>query len=168
MSMSHSDASVFPFARPSDTKAGRVSAMPTEFSAPSPAAPSTTGDAHTAQSQAALLLDDPQEWSAFGRPCTVAGAPLPVAAGVPSDPTTCTWDSHVVLDGMHCAACALTIEDALRAVPGVLQADVSAATRRARVVWRPDQVQPSQWMQAVRKAGYHAMPAMDAFAREQR
>ena len=142
--------------------------MPTEFSAPSPAAPSTTGDAHTAQSQAALLLDDPQEWSAFGRPCTVAGAPLPVAAGVPSDPTTCTWDSHVVLDGMHCAACALTIEDALRAVPGVLQADVSAATRRARVVWRPDQVQPSQWMQAVRKAGYHAMPAMDAFAREQR
>ncbi len=73
-----------------------------------------------------------------------------------------------MLEGMHCAACALTIEDALRAVPGVLQADVSAATRRARVVWRPDHVQPSQWMQAVRKAGYHAMPAMDAFAREQR
>jgi Cu2+-exporting ATPase len=74
----------------------------------------------------------------------------------------------VVLEGMHCAACALTIEDALRSVPGVLQADVSAATRRARVVWQSSQVQPSQWMDAVHKAGYRAMPAMDAFAREQR
>ncbi|MBO1008407.1 cation-translocating P-type ATPase [Acidovorax sp. SD340] len=84
------------------------------------------------------------------------------------DPASCAWDSQVVLDGMHCAACALTIEDALRSVPGVLQADVSAATRRARVVWQPSQVQPSQWMDAVHKAGYRAMPAMDAFAREQR
>src|SRR3989344_2897020 len=40
--------------------------------------------------------------------------------------------------------------------------------QRARVVWQPSQVQPSQWMDAVHKAGYRAMPAMDAFAREQR
>ena len=109
----------------------------------------------------AVLLDDPQEWSAFGRP--VAAADQATA-----DPASCAWDSQVVLEGMHCAACALTIEDALRSVPGVLQADVSAATRRARVVWQPSQVQPSQWMDAVHKAGYRAMPAMDAFAREQR
>ena len=83
-------------------------------------------------------------------------------------PEASTWDSHVVLEGMHCAACALTIEDALRAVPGVLQADVSAATRRARVVWQPGRVLPSQWMKAVQNAGYRAMPAMDAFARAQR
>ncbi len=119
---------------------------------------------------AALLLDDPQEWLAFGRPCTSAGSPLAVAAdaSTAADPTSQFWDSHVVLEGMHCAACALTIEDALRAVPGVLQADVSAATRRARVVWHPGQVRPSAWMDAVQKAGYRAMPAMDAFAREQR
>ncbi|MBS0611238.1 MAG: cation-translocating P-type ATPase [Proteobacteria bacterium] len=109
---------------------------------------------------AAVLLDDPQEWPAFGRPCGTA----PSGAAPPD----VTWESHVVLDGMHCAACALTIEDALRGVPGVTEADVSAATRRARVVWRPGQVLPSQWMAAVRKAGYQAMPAMDAFAREQR
>lgn len=117
-----------------------------------------------------LLLDDPQEWLAFGRPCTSAGSPLAVAAdaSTPSDPTSQFWDSHVVLEGMHCAACALTIEDALRAVPGVLQADVSAATRRARVVWNPGQVRPSAWIEAVQKAGYSAMPAMDAFARGQR
>jgi len=116
------------------------------------------------------LLDDPQEWLAFGRPCTPAGSPLPAHAleAVQACPEASTWDSHVVLEGMHCAACALTIEDALRAVPGVLQADVSAATRRARVVWQPGRVLPSQWMKAVQNAGYRTMPAMDAFARAQR
>ena len=125
--------------------------------------PASQPDVQTAAepSGPAALLDDPREWSAFGRPA------MP-AQQEPVDPASCAWDSHVVLEGMHCAACALTIEDALRSVPGVLQADVSAATRRARVVWQPQQVRPSQWMDAVRKAGYRAMPAMDAFAREQR
>ena len=108
---------------------------------------------------AEALLDDPQEWSAFGRPCTEAN---------PKETFNSAWESHVVIGGMHCAACALTIEDALRAVPGVARADVSAATQRARVVWQPGQVQPSQWLAAVRQAGYSALPAMDALAREQR
>jgi Cu2+-exporting ATPase len=115
----------------------------------------------------ASLLDDPQEWPAFGRPLAQPSGTRSEAAE-PPDPLACTWDSQVVLEGMHCAACALTIEDALRAVPGVQQAEVSAATRRARVVWHPGQVLPSQWMQAVHTAGYRAMPAMDAFARDQR
>ncbi|WP_313313906.1 cation-translocating P-type ATPase [Pulveribacter sp.] len=110
--------------------------------------------------QALALLDDPQEWSAFGRPHG-AGA----AGAAPQDTA---WESHVVLGGMHCAACALTIEEALRRVPGVLEADVSAATCRARVVWQPGQVLPSDWMRAVGRAGYQAMPAMDALAREHR
>lgn len=102
------------------------------------------------------LLDDPQEWASFGRPSVQADA----AGGA--------WESHVVIEGMHCAACALTIEDALRAVPGVERAEVSAATQRARVVWQPGQVLPSRWLEAVRKAGYRALPAMDAMARDQR
>lgn len=108
------------------------------------------------------LLDDPHEWSSFGRP-----AAQNPQAPIPEDPTESpVWDSFVVLEGMHCAACALTIEEALKAVPGVEGAEVSAATRRARVVWRHAQVLPSQWMEAVARAGYHAMPARDAFARE--
>ena len=116
------------------------------------------------------LLDDPQEWLAFGRPCTPAGSPLPGGAADPAtaDAAATAWDSHVVLEGMHCTACALTIEDALRQVPGVSDVDVSAATRRARVVWNPAQVLPSQWMEAVSRAGYRALPARDAFARELR
>jgi Cu2+-exporting ATPase len=116
------------------------------------------------QAQAvSLLLDDPREWTSFGRPTgRKTSQPPENAAESP------VWDSYVVLEGMHCAACALTIEAALRAVPGVQEAEVSAATRRARVVWRPAQVLPSQWMEAVARAGYRALPARDAFARELR
>lgn len=110
------------------------------------------------------LLDDPQEWSSFGRPAGQSPK-APISENATESPV---WDSFVVLEGMHCAACALTIEEALRAVPGVQAAEVSAATRRARVEWRPAQVLPSQWMEAVSRAGYRALPARDAFARELR
>jgi Cu2+-exporting ATPase len=74
----------------------------------------------------------------------------------------------VVFEGMHCAACALTIEDALRAVPGVESVRVSAATHRGRIVWSDGVVKPSGWMQAARRAGYPAVPANDAFANDRR
>ncbi len=55
------------------------------------------------QQATARLLDDPQEWSSFGRP---AGPATP--ADPSKEPTDFpAWDSHVVLEGMHCAACAL-------------------------------------------------------------
>lgn len=99
------------------------------------------------------LLDAPQEWSAFSRQ-SPAGASR--------------WESSVVVEGMHCAACSLAIEDALKAVPGVLGASVSAASQRARVEWDADRVVPSTWMQAVQAAGYRATPANDIFAKERR
>ncbi|WP_051676044.1 heavy metal translocating P-type ATPase [Polaromonas glacialis] len=99
------------------------------------------------------MLDDPDEWSAFSR--SLAGQP------------SC-WESSVVFEGMHCAACALTIEDALRKVPGVLSADISAASHRGRIVWSETRVKPSGWMQAAARAGYPAVPANDAFANDRR
>ncbi len=99
------------------------------------------------------VLDNAQEGSAFSRE----------AAQRPG-----CWESSVVIVGMHCAACAVTVEDALRKVPGVASAEVSAASQRARVVWHPDVVVPSVWMGAVSQAGYGALPANDAFANERR
>ncbi len=99
------------------------------------------------------LLDQPQEWSVFSRP--------------DAQRVNC-WESNLMIEGMHCSACALTIEDALLRVEGVLQADVSAGSHRARIVWQSDLVRPSTWMRAVLAAGYRAVPANDAFAREQR
>lgn len=116
------------------------------------------------QHQTALqLLDDPQEWPNFGKP--LGGAP----SSSSYDPATVpVWDSQVVLEGMYCATCALTIEDALRAVPGIEQVEVSAAAHRARVVWDARVLKPSQWFEAIRKAGYQAVPAQDAQAKELR
>ena len=73
-----------------------------------------------------------------------------------------------MIEGMHCAACALSVEDALLRVPGVQAASVSAGSRRARVLWQDHAVLPSGWMEAVRRAGYRAVPANDAFASERR
>lgn len=99
------------------------------------------------------VLDDPQEWSAFSRPDAQSKN---------------SWESNLLIEGMHCAACAITIEEALLRVPGVIEADVSAGSHRARVVWSSDSAQPSVWMGAIQQAGYRAVPANDAFARERR
>jgi P-type Cu2+ transporter len=99
------------------------------------------------------LLDDPQEWSAFSR--------------LDAKNAGC-WESNLMIEGMHCAACALTIEDVLQRVPGVVTANVSAGSHRARVVWAADAVLPSGWMRAIEAAGYRAVPANDAFSRERR
>ncbi len=101
------------------------------------------------------VLDDPAEWPVFSRPCALAGEDA-------------CWESQLVIEGMHCAACALSIEQALQSVAGVVRAEVHAATQRARVVWRADRVRPSAWLAAVQAAGYRALPAGDAFARERR
>lgn len=74
----------------------------------------------------------------------------------------------MVIEGMHCAACSLTVEEALSRVPGVISAQVGAASHRAKIVWSASQVHPSAWMQAVQDSGYRAVPANDVFASERR
>ena len=103
------------------------------------------------------LLDDRQEWLRFSQPHK------PTLHG--SDDC---WDSHVVIQGMHCAACAFTVEEALMSVPGVQSAEVNAATHRAKVVWSAAQVKPSAWMAAIAKVGYGALPAADSSLRQAR
>jgi Cu2+-exporting ATPase len=121
---------------------------------PPPLPPIAPQPGATSHSDAELwLLDDPQEWTAFSRPST-QGADC--------------WESNVVIEGMHCAACSLTVEDALTRIPGVISAQVGAASHRAKVVWSSNAVKPSVWMQSVQSSGYRAVPANDAFASERR
>lgn len=103
------------------------------------------------------LLDDRQEWLRFSQPHKTTN---------PSHGDD--WDSHVVIQGMHCVACAFTVEEALMSVPGVQSAEVNAATHRAKVVWSAARVKPSQWMAAIAKAGYGALPAADSSLRQAR
>ncbi len=104
------------------------------------------------------LLDDRQEWLRFSQQHKSKQA---------NDSVDC-WDSHVVIQGMHCAACAFTVEDALMSVPGVQSVEVNAATHRAKVVWSETQVKPSAWIAAINKVGYGALPAADSSLRQPR
>ncbi len=61
------------------------------------------------------------------------------------------------LIGMHCATCALTIESALQATPGVVSAAVNLAGETARVVYNPEMVSTSWLKKTVEKAGFQAV-----------
>jgi len=122
-------------------------------STPAEPAAQALGHAQDPDSDRLQLLDDPQEWAIFSQP--------------QKDRQGC-WASSVVFEGMHCAACAITLEDALRQVPGVREVQVSSASHRGRVVWAEGQTRPSEWMRAVEQAGYRALPANDALAHERR
>lgn len=67
------------------------------------------------------------------------------------------------ISGMYCAACTITIEDAVKAVPGVSEVQVQAASQRARILIDPTRVRLSEIVAAVQRAGYRAWP--DAAAR---
>jgi Cu2+-exporting ATPase len=121
--------------------------------APAIATRSPNVDGSPAQA-ALILLDDPRQWPLFGRQTVEPG-------GLTAD-TGLTWVSQVVILGMHCASCALNIEQTLLAQPGVVSARVDAHSQRAEVVWRSNQIKPSQWMGAVAQAGYQALPAHDS------
>ena len=132
------------------------SGMSSSHVLPPPAMPASIEQDSATQADEAQrmqLLDDPQEWAAFS---------------LPEKSEAGCWSSSVVFEGMHCAACAITIEDALRSVPGVASVQVSAASHRGRIVWSPDQTRPSQWMRSVERFGYKAIPANDAHAHERR
>jgi P-type Cu2+ transporter len=69
------------------------------------------------------------------------------------------------LSGMYCAACAITIESALKGVDGVRDVQVQGAVQRARLVIDPKRTHLSQLVEAVQAVGYQAWP--DGAARAQ-
>ena len=121
-----------------------------------PAAPHP-GSSHVGMSappnERLALLDQPDEWAEFS---------------LPEKNETGSWRSSVVFEGMHCAACAITLEEALRAVPGVQSVQISGASHRGQIVWSPELTRPSEWMRAVERHGYKAVPANDARAHARR
>ena len=108
-----------------------------------------------AGTDALAVLDDPVEQRRFTRFSTgVDGLALA--------------DSSLRISGMHCAACAGLIEQAVGRVGGVLEASVSASGERARVRWQPGRTRLTDIVAAIRAAGYDASPDTAADAREAR
>ena len=64
------------------------------------------------------------------------------------------------ITGMHCASCVMSIEDALKAVPGVRSAAVNLATEKAVVEMDSGQVNAEALLRAIEEAGYGATLAI--------
>jgi Cu2+-exporting ATPase len=122
----------------------------TDDPVPPPAAVSTS------LAEEAAAWDDPQEQARFTQPVPGESGGSPTARSV------------LVIEGMYCAACSVNIEQALLRLPGVLEADVNPASRRARILWDPDRVRASRIAQAVADAGYRAYPALSVQAETDR
>ncbi len=72
------------------------------------------------------------------------------------------WESWIAVEGMDCAACGQQIEHALMRLPGVVNAQVSVVTSRARVVWKDGALAPSALFLAIAGQGYQPYPAGSA------
>src|SRR5256714_3674663 len=64
---------------------------------------------------------------------------------------------ELVVTGMTCASCVASVEDALRGVSGVREADVNLATERARVEVDPSRADDAALVRAIERAGYGAL-----------
>jgi Cu+-exporting ATPase len=62
----------------------------------------------------------------------------------------------LAISGMTCATCALRVERALAAVPGVARAEVNLANSRGSVEGLAGRLRPADLLAAVRRAGYDA------------
>jgi P-type Cu2+ transporter len=96
-----------------------------------------------------INFDIPLEWRVFSR------------LKSPQSAQETVWRSQMFVTGMHCAACAIKLEEALANVPGVISSQVSAASAQASILWDSNLTKPSIWMAATRRAGYELHPAND-------
>jgi Cu+-exporting ATPase len=67
-------------------------------------------------------------------------------------------EQGLAIRGMSCAACVRRVEQALRSVPGVVDASVNLALGRAEVHFLDGAVELADLVAAVRRAGYEAGP----------
>src|SRR3990172_236418 len=57
---------------------------------------------------------------------------------------------------MHCAACALNIETALKKTPGITSANVSFPLERAKIIYDPEHVSIQEMIKVIEGVGYTA------------
>ncbi|BAA80452.2 cation-transporting ATPase [Aeropyrum pernix K1] len=63
------------------------------------------------------------------------------------------------IKGMHCATCGLTVEKALRSLPGVVEASADPVTGEAVIAYEPGSVRLSDVVKAIRSVGYDVVLA---------
>lgn len=62
----------------------------------------------------------------------------------------------LAIEGMHCTSCAMTIDEELEDLPGVMRAKTSYAKATSDVEYDPEDVAVEALVGAVKAAGYNA------------
>ncbi len=65
---------------------------------------------------------------------------------------------HLLVEGIHCAACVWLIEHSLNKLPGVLSARVNLSAKRLLLRWDNDRIKLSEIISALARVGYSATP----------
>ncbi len=68
-------------------------------------------------------------------------------------------ESHLLIEGISCAACVWLLEKHVGYLDGVTEVRVNASTHRARIVWQADRVSLSAIFAAISEVGYQPLPA---------
>lgn len=73
----------------------------------------------------------------------------------------------LVIDGLRCGGCVISLERALTAVHGVKRVRINAASQRASILWEAEKCNLSQLLDSIVNAGFQARP-LDARALDDR
>jgi len=88
----------------------------------------------------------------------MSGATLAVGAPASGAASAAAQEIGLFLDGLRCGGCAGRVEKALRATPGVREAQVNFTSLRARVTFDPAATEVAELVATVRGLGYEATP----------
>ncbi len=61
------------------------------------------------------------------------------------------------LSGLHCSSCAMSIDNALEEIPGVLETNTSFAKSETRVSFDPTKTNQEELKRAIQGAGYQVI-----------
>lgn len=64
--------------------------------------------------------------------------------------------------GAHCASCALSIEQTLKKLPGVVTVAVNFAAEKVTIQYFEDKIDPKKFEEAVKKIGYQLLPTEES------
>lgn len=65
-------------------------------------------------------------------------------------------EAQILVGGMSCASCVSSIENHLKGLPGIFQADVSLLLQRASIVYAPKLISPEVMIEEIQDIGFEA------------
>ncbi|MDR2081090.1 MAG: cadmium-translocating P-type ATPase [Campylobacteraceae bacterium] len=68
------------------------------------------------------------------------------------------YEVSLIISGIHCAACVWLNEKILYKLEGVIEAHISQANNKAKIIWDPEIIPLSAIIEAIRSIGYNAYP----------